>query len=516
MLSTRAPVYIRDVNTDPLAVIIREGKHPRSYTALLAVPLLIRDRVIGSISLDVVKGAERDFEPEEITLAQTMAAQIAAAIEKAQLYKQATQHAHHMETASQVGQYLTRMLNEETIVREVVHLIAKGFQFYQVSIYLRDSDYSNRLSLHAGSGPLGRKRRHTHRIWKGQGLPGRVLNEGKAIIVNDVSKDEHFQHHPLLPKTAASAAIPLALGGELLGVLNIDSTRAGTFQRDLMAVLSNIADQIAIAIQNARLFTAQRETVHRLQEVDRLKSEFLASMSHELRTPLNSIIGFTKIILRGIDGPLTDLQRQDLGAIYRSGQHLLALINDILDLSKIAAGKMELTLAPLHITEVGEEVLQQLSPQAAEKALRLESHSEENLPPVLADRMRVRQILLNLLSNAIKFTEKGKIQLISRRVAHALPSQGQKKCVGDPHGKYIEIAVKDTGIGIKPEDEKILFEAFRQLGRPTVRRAGGTGLGLAIARRFAELHSTSLWVESRYGVGSTFRFTLPVVPEEIR
>lgn len=516
MLTTSKPIYIRDVNTDPLAVIIREGKHPRSYTALLVVPLLIRDRVIGSISLDVVKGAERDFEPEEIKLAETMAAQVAAAIEKAQLYKQATQHAHHMETASQVGQHLTRMLNEETMLRDVVRLVAKRFNFYQVGIYLRDSDYTNRLSLHAAYGPLAHQRRHTHRIWKGQGLPGCVLNEGQTMIANHVNQDKRFQRHGSLPKTASQAAIPLAWGGELLGVLDIHSTRAGVFQRDLIAILSNVADQIAIALQNARLFAAQRETVHRLQEVDRLKSEFLASMSHELRTPLNSIIGFAKIILRGIDGPLTDLQRQDLGAIYRSGQHLLALINDILDLSKIAAGKMELTLARLHIAEVGEEVLQQVSPQAAEKMLRLESHYEENLPPVLADRIRVRQILLNLLSNAIKFTEKGKIQLTCRRVAHVQPSEGQKACVGDLHGKFIEIAVKDTGIGIKPEDEKILFEAFRQLGGPAARRAGGTGLGLAIARRFAELHNTSLWVESHYGMGSTFRFTLPLLPEETR
>ncbi|MGB0386877.1 MAG: GAF domain-containing protein, partial [Ardenticatenaceae bacterium] len=514
MLTTREPIYIRDVNTDPLAVVIREGKHPRSYTALLIVPLLIRDRVIGSISLDVVKGAERHFEPEEIRLAQTMAAQIAAAIEKARLYKQATQHAHQMDSANQVGQHLTRMLNEETLVREVVRLIAKRFEFYQVSIYLRDRDYSSRLNLHAASGPLGRKRHHTHSLWKGQGLPGHVLKERQALVANEVIDDIRFQRHPLLPNTAAQAAIPLTLAGELLGVLDIHSTRAGTFQPDLMAALSTIADQIVIALQNARLFAAQQETVHRLQEVDRLKSEFLASMSHELRTPLNSIIGFAKIILRGIDGPLTDLQRQDLGAIYRSGQHLLALINDILDLSKIAAGRMELVRGALHITDVGEEVLQQVSPQAAEKSLRLESHYEENLPPVLADRVRVRQILLNLLSNAIKFTETGKIQLISRRVAHPWPGEGQKECVGDPRGKYIEIAVKDTGIGIKPEDEKILFEAFRQVGGSPSRRAGGTGLGLAIARRFAELHGTSLWVESRYGVGSTFRFTLPIMPEE--
>lgn len=509
LFKTRQPIYIRDVSNETIARTIRAGTHPRSYNSMLVIPLLTHDRVIGSISLDVVKGTDRPFEPEQMELAQTMAAQITAAIEKAQLYQETRRRAYEMETASRIGQHLTRVLNEEMMIADVVSLIARRFNFYHVAIYLQDQDYENRLNLHASSLPLEQNSRHRHSLWKGQGLVGHVLENSEVIVTNDISKEERFKSYANWPKSAAEAAIPLIVGGTLLGVLDIHSDKKDIFQNDTMSVLTTIADQIAIALQNARLFATQRETVQRLQEVDRLKSEFLASMSHELRTPLNSIIGFSKIILRGISGPLTEYQQQDLTAIYNSGQHLLALINEILDLSKIAAGQMELNITCLDFKEISEEVLRELSPQAREKSLRLEHTHEENLPHVLADRIRVRQILLNLVSNGIKFTEKGGVYLSSRRVARALPLRGQKECVADPQGKYIEITIQDTGIGVKAEDQETLFEAFQQVGSHS-RRRGGTGLGLTIARRIAELHGSSLWVESRYGIGSTFRFTLPI------
>lgn len=509
LFKTRQPIYIGDISKDPIAKTIRAGTHPRSYNSMLVIPLLTHSRVIGSISLDIVKGTDRPFEPEQMELAQTMAAQITAAIEKAQLYEETRQRAYEMETASLIGQHLTRVLNEEMMMAEVVKLIATRFNFYHVAIYLQDQDYENRLNLRASSLPAEQNSRHRHSLWKGQGLVGHVIKKTEVIVANDISKEARFQSYANWPKSAAEAAIPLIVGGKLLGVLDIHSDQKNVFQDNTMAVLSTIADQIAIALQNARLFAAQRETVQRLQEVDRLKSEFLASMSHELRTPLNSIIGFAKIILRGISGPLTEYQQQDLTAIYNSGQHLLALINEILDLSKIAAGKMELNITRLDLREISEEVLRELSPQAAEKSLRLEHSHEKNLPDVCADRIRVRQILLNLVSNGIKFTEKGGVYLSTRRVARALPLRGQKECVADPQGQYIEVTIQDTGIGVKPEDQETLFEAFRQVG-PHSGRRGGTGLGLTIARRIAELHGSSLWIESRYGIGSTFRFTLPV------
>ncbi|MBA3532001.1 MAG: GAF domain-containing protein [Ardenticatenales bacterium] len=512
LLETRAPVYIKQISTDPLAIRIREGTHPRSYTAMLVVPLLSRDRVIGSISLDIV-GEERHLDPEEINLAQTIAAHIATAVENAKLFEEATRRAYNMETASQVGQQLTKISDEEQLMREVVQLICDRFDFYYVGIYLQ-SEESGRLVLREGSGTLGRAMKSRRIVlWPEQGIPGYVLSAGETIISDDVHKDARFMRTPLLPATSAQAAIPLKVGGELLGVLDVHSAKIGVFHSDTIAVLTTIADQIAIALQNARLFGVQRANLKQLQEVDRLKSEFLASMSHELRTPLNSIIGFSKIILRGIDGPITETQRQDLTSIYNSGHHLLALITDILDLSKIAAGKMDLHREALHLNEVVSEVLQTLEPQASERDLKLEGEFEDNLPMAHADKIRVRQILLNLLSNAIKFTERGGVFVNVRRVATAQPSDKLSHCVGDPHGNYLEIAVRDTGIGIKSEDQELVFEEFRQVDSSSKRRSGGTGLGLAISRRFAELHGGALWLQSRYGIGSTFRFTLPVVAD---
>jgi signal transduction histidine kinase len=512
MLATRQPVYVRDVEHDPLAVTIRAGTHPRSYVGMLVIPLLSPDRVIGSISLDVVKGHEREFTAEDIELAQTMATQLAAAIENAHLYHDATRRAHDVETAAQVGQRLTQMLNEEELLKAVARLIADRFEFHHVAIYLRDDPYAGRLSVRAAAGAVGDTLTEKgHIVWEGQGVVGVALQRKAIVAANDVADEPAFERHPLLPATAAQAALPLTLGGEVLGVLDVHSTRLDPFSKDMVTVLATIADQLVVALQNARLFASQREVVAQLREVDRLKSEFLASMSHELRTPLNSIIGFSKLLLRGTDNnPLTTNQQADVSSIYRSGQHLLSLINDILDLSKIAAGRMELSRREVAVPALVDDVAQTVAPQVAEAKLRLETAFEENLPPIHGDATRIRQILLNLVSNAIKFTEKGAVVIGGRRVSTAKPNDGRKECIGDPHGGFVEISVRDTGIGIREEDQETIFEEFRQLNGTHPKRAGGTGLGLAIARRFTELHGGWLWVDSRSGVGSTFRITIPV------
>jgi signal transduction histidine kinase len=515
MMETRQPIYVRDVDNDPLAVTIRAGTHPRSYVAMLVVPLLTPDRVIGSISLDVVRGHEREFTAEDIELAQTMATQLASAIENAGLYHDATRRAHDVETAAQVGQRLTQMLNEGELLKAVVQLIAERFEFHHVAIYLWDDPYAGRLSLRAAAGSVGNTLTEKgHVIWEGQGLVGHAYQRRTTMVANDVDDEPLFERHPLLPATAAQATFPLTLGGEVLGVLDVHSTRLDPFSKDMVTVLATIADQVVVALQNARLFASQREVVAQLREVDRLKSEFLASMSHELRTPLNSIIGFSKLLLRGTEGStLTTPQQQDVSSIYRSGQHLLSLINDILDLSKIAAGRMELTRRQVQVAPLVEDVAQTVAPQVAEAKLRLETSFEENLPPIHADSTRIRQILLNLISNAIKFTEKGAIFVAARRVSTVKPRDGKKECIGDPHGSFVEISVRDTGVGIRDEDHEAIFEEFRQLSATHPKRAGGTGLGLAIARRFTELHGGWLWVDSRQGAGSTFRITVPVVDD---
>jgi signal transduction histidine kinase len=243
---------------------------------------------------------------------------------------------------------------------------------------------------------------------------------------------------------------------------------------------------------NRRLREANKE----IREADRLKSEFVATISHEFRTPLNTIIGFAKFMLKGGAGPLTEMQQTDLSAIYSSGQHLLGLVNDILDLSKIEAGKVTLDKELLNFHEIAAGIMSSAIALVADKPVELEEEIAPHLPPVYADRKRVRQIILNLVSNAAKFTERGHIIL-------------RVKPITEDGRAYILCAVEDTGIGIRQEDIPTIFETFRQLDSSSARRAQGTGLGLPISRRLAELHGGRMWVESQQGVGSIFYFTLP-------
>lgn len=284
-----------------------------------------------------------------------------------------------------------------------------------------------------------------------------------------------------------------------LGVLYIDTPREELEVRAAPVVALLADDRATLADLNrelSRINRRLREANRQIREADRVKSEFVATISHELRTPLNTIIGFAKFMLNGGAGPLTDMQRTDLTAIYSSGQHLLGLVNDILDLSKIEAGKITLDKERLDLHEITAGIMSSAIALVADKPIELKEEIASQLPPVCVDRKRVRQIILNLVSNAAKFTERGHIALRVKPLTEN----------GKP---YILCAVEDTGLGIRPEDIPIIFEAFRQLDSSSTRHAQGTGLGLPISRRLAELHGGRMWVESELGVGSTFYFTLP-------
>ena len=252
----------------------------------------------------------------------------------------------------------------------------------------------------------------------------------------------------------------------------------------------------AVALQNARLYVEQSATLTQLRELDRLKSSFLANMSHELRTPLNSILGFSDVMLEELDGPLTENMANDLGLIQKNGQHLLHLINDVLDMAKIESGKMNLSLEKFKVHEILEEVTSITSPLASEKnlALFIENESDREVE-IMADRTRLRQVMINLINNAIKFTEKGKI---SMRVTR--------------QDEQVLIIVRDTGIGIPADKLEAIFQEFIQVDISSTRKAGGTGLGLPISRRLVEMHGGRLWAESTgvAGEGSTFFVELPL------
>lgn len=334
--------------------------------------------------------------------------------------------------------------------------------------------------------------------------------------------------------------IPISNKDSLVGLLLMGPKRSGElyFQDDLK-LLGIISQEAGIAIDNARLYHRLQQQMEELkwthsnlsqvarelelykdqleervrqrteelakknvelqnmmekaQESDRLKTRFLANMSHELRTPLNAIIGFAQVILEGIDGELTDVQRNDMTAIHQSGVHLLDMINDILDVAKIEAGQMALDLEEAQIQDVIQSVISSANGLIKGKQIELKSEMEANLPRIRVDRTRLRQIILNLVSNAAKFTTRGRI------VVKAVQESAM-----------IRVSVTDTGIGIRQEDLPKLFKEFRQLDASTTRNQGGTGLGLTIAKRFVELHGGRIWVESQFGIGTTFSFNLPL------
>jgi signal transduction histidine kinase len=294
---------------------------------------------------------------------------------------------------------------------------------------------------------------------------------------------------------APALVLPLEVRGEAIGRLAVTGKAGITIEAASMA--ANIATQVSSHLETIRMTEELQKQAADLLELDRLKSGFLANMSHELRTPLNSILGFADVILEELDGPLTENMTTDLKLIQKNGQHLLHLINDVLDMAKIEAGRMNLSPEEFMVNDILEEVINLTSTLASEKnlALFLEPGSEPEIQ-ITADRTRLRQVMLNLINNAIKFTEKGKIAVHASR----------------KDNENILLAVKDTGIGIPPDKLDVIFQEFTQVDTSSTRKVGGTGLGLPISRRLVEIHGGKLWAESTgiNGEGSTFFVVLPI------
>jgi PAS domain S-box-containing protein len=404
----------------------------------------------------------------------------------------------YLSATAEIGQLVTSTLDMPTLLSRTVNLVRDRFGFYHAGIFVTE-ETGFRAVLQAATGEAGAEMlRQKHNLQVGsKSIVGEVTEQGRAVVVNDTAASEKHKFNPLLPETRAEAAIPLRVGARIIGALDIQSTTPNAFSEDDIAVLQTLADQVAIAIDNARSYELSMQAVKEMREADKLKSQFLANMSHELRTPLNSIIGFSRVILKGIDGPVTDLQQQDLLAIHNSGQHLLGLINDILDLSRIEAGKMELTFDEVNLSELITSVMSTAAGLVKDKSITLHRDLPADLPTVRADAMRIRQVLLNLLSNAAKFTDEGAITV------HASVVDNAK---GHPE---ITVRVTDTGPGISQEDQKKLFQPFSQVDASPTRKSGGSGLGLSISNHLIQMHGGRIGVESEPGKGSTFYFTLP-------
>jgi len=417
--------------------------------------------------------------------------------ERKQAELEIQKRATDLKTVAEVSTAASTILETERLLQTVVDLTKSNFNLYHAHIYLIN-EAGDTLTLAAGAGEVGRQM--TAKGWqipldRERSLVAQAARTKQGVIANDVRAAPDYMPNPLLPDTRSELAVPLLAGDRVLGVLDVQSDQLGRFTQEDVTIQSTLAAQIATALENARLFEQVKLTAERLQEVDRLKSEFLASMSHELRTPLNSIIGYSEVILMGIDGAVDSETHEDIQAIYDNGQHLLTLINDILDLAKIEAGRMSLKTEPVDIATLLDEVKTKSVGllHKNKKPIELIVTAEQDLETIQADRLRLSQVLNNLVSNAIKFTDQGRVSL------HAFRENG-----------WMCLKVEDTGCGISEADLGKLFERFRQVDGSDKRRAEGTGLGLAITRSLIELHGGNISVSSKLGQGSIFTVRLPM------
>lgn len=406
--------------------------------------------------------------------------------------------ANELQLVAQVSSQAAQILDAQHLLKNVADLTKAGFNLYHVHAYLLNST-GDQLILTAGAGDVGDKMVAQGRsisIHSPTSLVALAVREKRGIIVNNVQSHGQFLPNPLLPKTRSELAIPMIVADQVLGVLDFQSDHLNRFTDEDVQIKTTLAEQIAVALQTSQLYTEQVQVTEQLREVDRLKSEFLASMSHELRTPLNSIIGYAEVILDGIDGPINEDINEDVSAIYSSGKLLLSLINDILDLAKIEAGQLALDQDAIEVKGFLENVADTSRILLKDKPVELLISHEEDVPAIVGDRLRLQQILNNLISNAAKFTEEGSVTIRSSR-----------------DNGMVKLEVIDTGHGIRAEQLDLIFERFRQADQSSTRRAGGTGLGLAITKQLVEMHGGKIGVHSQQGVGSTFWFTLPIAKD---
>jgi signal transduction histidine kinase len=326
-------------------------------------------------------------------------------------------------------------------------------------------------------------------------VTGRVLLEGKPIQIADVLADSEY-NVPKVGGFRTHLGVPLLREGKPIGVILLSRKVVKPFDAKQIELVATFADQAVIAIENVRLFDEIQDKSRQLEEASQHKSQFLANMSHELRTPLNAILGYAELMADGAYGEPSEKMLGVLKRLESNGKHLLGLINDVLDLSKIEAGQLVLELSDYCIQDIAQTVRSTLEPLATDKKLGFKVEIASQLPPGRGDGRRLTQVLINLVGNAIKFTDAGEVAIKA-----------------EAHNGSFHVSVHDTGPGISSADQARLFQEFQQADNAITRKKGGTGLGLAISKRIIEMNGGRIWVESQVGQGSTFAFTLPVIVE---
>ena len=492
-------VQIPDVQADPdYAYAVRDVDLIRT---VLAVPMLKGDNLLGTITIYRLEA--KPFTDKQVALLETFADQAVIAIENARLFnevqartRELSQSVEELRALGEVSQAVNSTLDLETVLTTIV---AKAVQLSATdggAIYVFD-DGRREFQLRATHGTdealIAAIREQGIRT--DERIIARAAAHRAPVQIPDLAAEPSSPIVGIVMRAGYRAVlvVPLLRPGEIVGTLVVRRRTPGEFPQSAVELLETFADQSVLAIQNARLFREIEEKSRQIEEASRHKSQFLANMSHELRTPLNAILGYTELILDSIYGEPSEKMRAVLERLQTNGKHLLDLINDVLDLSKIEAGQLTLSVDEYSLGDLVHGVVSAVEPLAAEKRLAFKAEVAPDLPMSRGDGRRLSQVLLNLVGNAIKFTDKGEVAI---RASAA-------------NGAFT-VAVCDTGPGIPLVDQAKIFEEFQQADSSITRKKGGTGLGLSIAKRIIEMHGGRIWVESELGKGSTFYFTLPV------
>jgi signal transduction histidine kinase len=505
VLLERATVHILDAQTDPE---YKQAKAQRlgGLRTLIGVPLLREGTPIGVFGLS--RCSVKPFTAKQIELAETFADQAVIAIENVRLFnevqartRELAQSVEELQALGEVSQAVNSTLDLQTVLSTIV---AKAVQLSGTevgAIYVFD-EVQQLFRLRATYG-------------LSEELIAAIEDEhiGASDAIRQVTQDRQPQEiadirdEPPSPLREiamragyrARFTVPLVGTDKVVGALVIRRKQPGNFPKGTIHLLQTFAAQSVLAIQNARLFREIEDKSRQLQQASENKSQFVSSMSHELRTPLNAIIGLTEMMVKNAARFGTEKAQEPLQRVNRAGTHLLGLINQVLDLSKIEAGKLELNPETVQLAPLINEVIGTAGQLAEQNKNRLVVDAQENLGALTVDPMRLRQILLNLLSNACKFTKAGEVKLAARKVSNG--------------SNFVEFAVADTGIGMTAEQQAKLFEEFSQADATTAQRFGGTGLGLAITRKLARMMGGDVTVASETGKGSVFTVRLPVGPD---
>ena len=504
-VTDRQTIHVHDVAAE------LEGEYPDApqritgTRTIVATPLMREGIPIGVINIR--RTEVRPFSDRQIKLLETFAAQAVIAIENVRLFKELdertnelTRSVGELRALGEVGQAVSSTLDLETVLSTIAsHAVQLSdtdcgvIYEYDESKQVFDLRASHRMETEAV------ETLRAAPIHLGEGATGRAATLRVPVQVSDISSEREYtgaRARPLLIRLGYRSAlsVPLLREQQIMGALTVWRRQIGEFKPEVINLLQTFATQSVLAIQNARLFREIEDKSRQIEAANRHKSEFLANMSHELRTPLNAIIGFSEVLGERLFGELNEKQAEYTDDILSSGRHLLSLINEILDLSKVEAGRMELELATFDLPLAIDNARTFVRERATTHGITLDVTMDERLGDFVGDERKIKQILLNLLSNAVKFT----------------PAGGRIGIDARPNNGSVEISVSDTGVGIAAEDQPKVFEEFRQVGSDYAHKVEGTGLGLTLAKKFVELHGGKIWVESEAGRGSTFIFTLPI------